>query len=63
MNNFLISMMNTNHDTKKSDALNLFIESVIKPDHELRDAAHEQKCYHELMQIRDDVLQYLRTLR
>ena len=49
--------------TKKSDALSLFIESVIKPDHELRLAAKDQECYDELMQLRDDVLQYLRHLR
>ena len=34
---------------KRLDAFNLFYESVLKPDHELRQAAHEQLCYHELM--------------
>ena len=53
----------TNLATRKSDALSLFIESVIKPDHELRLCAKEQGCYDELMQIRQDVLQYLRHLR
>ena len=46
-----------------NDGLSLFIESVIKPDHELRLAAKEQGCYDELMEIRDSVLQYLRHLR
>ena len=50
-------------DTKRSDAITLFTESVLKPDHKLRDCAHNQKCYHELMQIREEVLQYLKELR
>ena len=44
---------------KRSDALNLFYESVLKPDHELRQHAHWQKCFHELMEWRDEILQYL----
>ena len=43
--------------------LDLFIESVQKPDHSLRGCAHNQKCYDELMQVRDNVLEYLNTLR
>ena len=41
----------------------LFIESVLKPDSRLRQCAHNQKCYHELMYIRQYVLEYLQTLR
>ena len=41
----------------------LFLESVHKPDHQLRSCAHNQKCYHELMDVREDVLNYLKTLR
>jgi len=48
---------------KWNRGLDLFIESVYKPDHELRELAHEQHCYHELMWIRDHVLDYLKTLR
>jgi hypothetical protein len=44
---------------KERDALNLLIESVIKPDHDLRQSAHEQKCYHELMHWRQQVIDYL----
>ncbi len=56
--------MVTNQTTKKfNDGLSLFIESVIKPDHELRQCARDQECYEELMDIRDSVLQYLRHLR
>ena len=35
---------------KRRDAFNLFYESVLKPDHELRKDAHEQECYNELME-------------
>ena len=44
---------------KRLDAFNLFYESVLKPDHELRQAAHEQLCYHELMEWRGDIIRYL----
>jgi len=44
---------------KRRDALGLFYESVLKPDHQLRQCAHNQSCYHELMEWRDDVLRYL----
>ena len=37
----------------------LFVESVIKPDHELRAAAHSQQCFNELIEWRDSVLMYL----
>ena len=48
---------------KYERALDLFTESVLKPDHKLRQCAHNQKCYHELMDVREDVLKYLRTKR
>lgn len=44
---------------KQKDALGLFIESVLKPDHELRQCAHNQKCYNELLEWRESVLEYL----
>ena len=34
----------------------LFLESVHKPDHELRGCAHNQQCFHELMEIREEVI-------
>ena len=40
----------------------LFLESVHKPDHELRGCAHNQECYHELMEIRDQVVEMVRDL-
>ena len=41
----------------------LFIESLLKPDNALRGCAHNQKCYNELMEVREHVLDYLQTLR
>ena len=43
--------------------LDIFIESVLEPDPDLRSCAHNQRCYHELMDIRSDVLHYLKTKR
>ena len=48
---------------KYDRALALFTESVLKPDHDLRGCAHNQGCYDELMEIREHVLKYLRTLK
>ena len=44
---------------KMNSARTLFLESVLKPDHKLRQCAHNQKCYNELMEIREHVLNYL----
>jgi hypothetical protein len=48
---------------KWNRGLDLFIESVHKPDNELRQCAHNQKCYNELMEVRNQILEYLGTLR
>ncbi len=48
---------------KWNRGLDIFIESVLEPDSALRACAHEQKCYHELMDVRTNVLEYLNTLR
>ena len=48
---------------KYDRALALFTESVLKPDHDLRGCAHNQNCYDELMEIRENVLEYLKTLK
>ena len=50
-------------DEKWNRGLDLYIESVLKPDHALRGCAHNQKCYNELMAVREQVLEYLKTLR
>ena len=48
---------------KYERALDLFTESVLKPDHDLRGCAHNQGCYEQLMEIREHVLEYLKTLK
>jgi len=48
---------------KFNRALDLYIESVHKPDHALRSCAHNQKCFNELMSVRQQVLDYVQTLR
>ena len=40
----------------------LFLESVYKPDSKLRGCAHNQQCYHELMEIRDQVIEMVRAM-
>ena len=54
---------NESKDVKWNRGLDLFIESVHKPDSELRQASHDQKCFTELMEVREVVLKYLNTLR
>jgi hypothetical protein len=56
-------MENQNETEKWNRAVSLFMESVLKPDHELRQCAHNQKCYHELMYVRETILEHLKTLR
>ena len=52
-----------NPTVKYERALDLFTESVMKPDHNLRSCAHNQGCYNELLEIREHVLKYLKTLK
>jgi len=48
---------------KRERALTLFVESVLKPDHELRNCAHNQKCFYELLEWREEILEYLQNRR
>lgn len=48
---------------KWNRGLDLFVESVMKPDSSLRQCAHNQKCFNELMDVRENVLNYLQSLR
>ena len=50
-------------EIKYDRALSLFEESVLAPDHKLRGCAHNQGCFDELMEIREHVLKYGKTLR
>ena len=45
---------NETEQEKWNRGLDLFIESVLKPDPALRQCAHNQKCYHELMDVREN---------
>jgi hypothetical protein len=56
-------MKNETPDDKWNRGLSLLEESILKPDVELRNCAHENLCYHELIYIREHVLEYLKTLR
>jgi hypothetical protein len=47
---------NESHLDKWNRAKSIFIESLIKPDNTLRSCAHNQKCYNELMEIRDTIV-------
>ena len=55
--------VNESKQDKWNRGLDIFIESVLEPDPDLRSCAHNQRCYHELMDIRSDVLHYLKTKR
>tara|TARA_B100001996_G_scaffold117987_1_gene89293 strand:+ start:597 stop:791 length:195 start_codon:yes stop_codon:yes gene_type:complete len=50
-------------DQRWNRGLDLYIESVHKPDPRLRGCAHNQKCFNELMAVRENVLEYVKTLR
>tara|TARA_R100001082_G_scaffold87907_1_gene54334 strand:+ start:809 stop:1006 length:198 start_codon:yes stop_codon:yes gene_type:complete len=51
------------YNQKWNRGLDLYIESVHKPDNTLRACAHNQKCFNELMEVREHVLEYLKTIR
>ena len=51
----------TSKQEKRRDALTIFTESIHKPDSRLRGCAHNQKCFNELMEWRDEVLEYLQV--
>jgi|TARA_R100000781_G_scaffold109818_1_gene74937 hypothetical protein len=54
---------NESQDQKWNRGLDLYVESIHKPDHALRGCAHNQKCFNELMAVREQVLEYVLTLR
>jgi hypothetical protein len=56
-------MTEESQSEKWNRGLTLFEESVLKPDAELRNCAHTQLCFTELMQVRENVLEYLKTIR
>lgn len=40
----------------------LLLESLYKPDTKLRGCAYDQKCFDEMIGIRDEVIEYVRNL-
>ena len=40
----------------------LLLESLYKPDTKLRGCAYNQKCFDEMIGIRDEVIEYVRNL-
>ena len=48
---------------KRNRALTLVTESILKADTELRQCAHNQQCFNELIEWRDEVLEYLLARR
>ena len=48
---------------KRDRARSLFLESLLKPDPALRGCAHNQKCYNELMEIRDEIVEYVKGMK
>ena len=40
----------------------LMLESLHKPDDRLRGCAHNQECYHELLEVRDQVIKMVREM-
>lgn len=48
---------------KRNRALTLVTESILKTDTELRQCAHNQLCFNELIEWRDEVLEYLNKRR
>ena len=54
---------NETKEEKWERAVDLFVESVLKPDEKLRQCARNQKCYDELMTVREHVLDFLKRCR
>ena len=43
-------------------AKTIVLESLHKPDPALRSCAHNQECYDDVMQIRDQVIEYVQNM-
>ena len=59
----LQEQMDAEKKQKRYDALDILVESILYPDHKLRQCAHNQKCYNELMEWREEALLYLNQRR
>ncbi len=43
-------------------AKGILLESLFKPDHHLRSCAHNQECIDDVLQIRDQVIEYVQNM-
>ena len=43
-------------------AKSILLESLYKPDHHLRSCAHNQHCYDDMIQIRDQIVEYVQEM-
>tara|TARA_B100001057_G_scaffold59939_1_gene53142 strand:+ start:726 stop:929 length:204 start_codon:yes stop_codon:yes gene_type:complete len=54
------------HDQNQADKWDrgrtLLLESLYKPDTKLRGCAYNQGCYDEMLELRDEVINYVRGL-
>ena len=53
---------NETQDEKWNRGLDLYIESIHKPDPRLRGCAHNQKCFNELIEFRDAVIDMVKDI-
>jgi hypothetical protein len=51
------------HYEKWDRAKSLMLESLHKPDNQLRSCGHNQQCYYELLEIRDQVINMVQNMR
>ena len=49
------------HD-KRRDGLIILLESLHKPDTKLRGCAYNQGCYDEMMSLRDQAIEHVKSL-
>tara|TARA_B000000557_G_scaffold236798_1_gene213251 strand:+ start:526 stop:738 length:213 start_codon:yes stop_codon:yes gene_type:complete len=52
----------SNHD-KWDRSKTLLLESLYEPNTKLRGCAHNQGCFDELMVLRDEVIDYVKSLK
>lgn len=55
-------MHDQNQAEKWDRGRTLLLESLYKPDSRLRGCAYNQKCYDEMMTIRDAVINHVKSL-
>lgn len=51
----------TSHE-KWDRAKSILLESLYKPDHHLRSCAHNQECFEEIIQIRDQIIDHVQNM-